>query len=879
MSLELYKRKRNFRTTAEPKGKILKGNKTRFVVHEHHASHLHFDFRLEIGGVLKSWAIPKGPSLNPKDRRLAVADEDHPVSYINFKGIIDEGNYGAGQVEIWDSGRFQLVDSKDAEKQLEKGDLSFILEGGKLRGQFKLIRMKGRGRQWLLIKVKDQYADPTWELELELKEATDRETDEDDREGSSFETGAATADEAVMHLTDDDILPSVPGAVRAQMPDSIEPMLATLVDEPFSHSEWLYELKWDGVRAICYIKNGQARFLSRNEKEMGFRYPELANIAEYVNAEEVILDGEIVAFDAEGVPNFQMLQSRVGLKNEKEIERLAKKHPVVFYVFDILYYNGFNLMPASLIHRKALLFETIIANNILRYSDHVVGNGESLFEHARGAGLEGIIAKHQGSAYVQRRSSDWLKIKTQLRQEVVIAGYTRPRGTRHLMGALVVGLYRGSDFQYVGHVGGGFDKKKLESIYQLLQPLKTKSSPFAKPPTTNEPVQWVKPKMVCDVKFSQWTADDRLRQPIFIGLRDDKNPAECTFELMHDTSREVDKVEEEVSFRVKHEETMNADKLFSNRHPSGSAKLSIDDHIVSLTHMEKIYWPDEGITKGNLLRYYYKVSEYILPYLKNRPLILKRYPNGIKGTSFFQHDIDNPPAFLNTVSVEAEEGQEIDYALCENLASLLYIVNLGTVAQNPWNSRVASLDHPDWIVFDLDPAEVEWDIVCDVALEIKGLLDKIELDSYAKTSGASGLHIYVPIAPNYSFEQAADFAELVARLVAKECPHVATTERSLKKRKAGQVYVDHLQNARGKSVVSPYSVRAHAGATVAAPISWAEVKRKARIEDFTIKNMLARLAKKGDLFKPVLENKQRLEKAITRLEKFVAAPKAKRARA
>jgi bifunctional non-homologous end joining protein LigD len=659
------------------------------------------------------------------------------------------------------------------------------------------------------------------------------------------------------------------------MPEVIEPMSATLVDESFSHPEWLFESKWDGVRAICFVEDGKVSFFSRNEKEMSFRYPELAHIGQAVNAEQAILDGEIVALNEKGLPSFQLLQSRVGLKNKREIERLGDEHPVVYTVFDLLYYNGFNLMPAQLVHRKTLLGEIVEPNDRLRYSDHVLGSGEEFFEKARKTGLEGIIAKHQGSPYVQARSSDWLKIKTLQRQEVVIAGYTEPRGARPLFGALVVGLYRNSELHYVGHVGGGFDHRSLEQVYSLMQPLKTGHSPFAVEPRTNEPVQWVRPALVCEVKFSEWTSDEHLRQPIFLGLRDDKEPAQCVFERLRHAMFEVEKVEGKVSLRGKgkEDEAVPGTTLFKARKLSGDAKVDVEGEVVSLTHLDKVYWPDEGISKADLLKYYFDTAHYLLPYLKDRPLILKRYPNGIKEKFFYQHDVDKVPDFVRTVLIESEDGRKLDYIIGHDLPTLLYVANLGTISQNPWHSRANDLDHPDWVVFDLDPEEVEFDLVRQVALALRDILEGLGLDSCVKTSGSRGMHVYVPIEPIYGYGQVANFAELVGTLAERENPEVVTLERSLKKRKSGRVYMDHLQNARGKSVAAPYSVRERPGATVSAPLEWDEVRRKLRPQDFTIETMPRRLAKKGDLFGSVLSKNQHLNDAVQKLENLLGGPR------
>lgn len=885
MALETYQKKRDFKHTTEPKGKVSKSSKHRFVVHEHHASHLHYDLRLEMGGVLKSWAVPKGPSLNPRQKRLAVMVEDHPVDYIDFEGHIPEGSYGAGDVVVWDTGDYELPANEDPIKKIDGGKLSFHLYGEKLKGEFHLVQIKGKGKQWLLIKGRDAFARADGDIEPILGAASPKAAAKPSRrvatrraartrraggvKGRELSAPSEATEPADVYLTPERTLPTVPGAQPAAMPDVVEPMLATLVDEPFSKPEWLYESKWDGVRAICFIKEGRARFVSRNGKEIGFRYPELAGLPERIHAGQAILDGEIVALDEKGQPSFQLLQSRVGLKNEKEIKRLASEHSVVYYVFDLLYYNGFDLRPAALLHRKALLEEIIEPNRVLNYSKHTTGNGNEAYERAKREGLEGIVAKHQASPYVQGRSNNWLKIKTVLRQEVVIGGYTQPRGTRELFGALVVGLYRrNGKLYYVGHVGGGFNHETLQQVYQAMQPLKIDRSPFAQKPETNEPVQWIKPALVCEVKFSQWTADEHLRQPIFVGLRDDKEPVECTFERRRDVRLEVEKVEQKVSLKEKKEtgHIVEAAKLFKGDRLSGDTKVKVDTDTVSLTNLNKVYWPEEGYTKGDLIKYYYDIAEYILPYLKERPLILKRFPNGIHEQFFYQHDVDDAPTFVRRAPIEAEDGRVIDYAVCDNRATLLYLANLGAIAQHPWHSRVGDLDHPDWVVFDLDPQKAEFPVICDVALALKALLENLGLESYAKTSGSRGIHLYIPIQPIYSYEQVARFAERVATRLVREHTDIATLERSIKKRKGGHVYIDHLQNARGKSLVAPYSVRERAGATVAAPLDWKEVKSGLTPQAFTIKTMSERLKKKGDLFKSLLRKRQRLDEAMKRVE-------------
>lgn len=898
MGLETYHRKRDFTVTAEPKGALSRADRRRFVVQEHHASRLHYDFRLEAAGVLKSWAIPKGPSLNPRHKRLAVMVEDHPVEYINFQGRIAEGHYGAGEVAVWDSGVYEPMDGAHILAGLERGIVSFRLYGEKLRGGFHLVRIAHRFDQWLLIKADDEYTDPDWVLEPVLKGSAAHVSTRGSRASKNRPAAAGTRDKAKRErplALEERQRPQpvrrriktaprqpgaqdvpLPGAVKASMPSVIEPMRATLVNKPFSDSEWLYETKWDGVRTVCFLARGQTRLFSRKEKEMSFRYPELADITRHLNATQAILDGEIVTLDERGHPNFQLLQARIGLEGDKDIARVAAEHPALYYVFDLVYYNGFDLTQAALSQRKHLLEQILTETSSVQYSRHVQGEGERLFDEVTRAGLEGVVAKHQDSSYVQQRSSAWLKFKVLKRQEVVIGGYTDPRGTRPCFGALVVGLYNEvGALHYIGHVGGGFTHASLEHIYDLIQPLRVHNSPFAEPLRTHEPAHWLKPELICEVKFSEWTADRHMRHPVFMGMRDDKDPRQCIFEVARDTRAEVEHQRTQASRQARTPSPtrstaspIDAAQAFSRPHLSGDLHVSVDDAMVTLTHLDKIYWPERGYTKGDLLRYYYRIAPIILPYLKDRPLILKRYPNGIHEKPFYQHDVDAAPAFLRTVSLEVEQGRKVDYALCDNLASLLYLVNLGVLAHNPWHSRATRLDFPDWIVFDLDPEGVPFDVVCDVARALHGVLKKIGLESYPKTSGARGMHVYVPIAADYGYQQVADFAQAVARVVERQGPDVITLERTLAKRPAARVYFDHLQNARGKTVVAPYSVRERSAASVSTPLEWHEITQWLSPEDYTLVTIAERVHEKGDLFRDVLTRKQHLSVPLSKLAKL-----------
>ena len=830
MPLEKYKHKRDFKKTSEPSGKISRKKQQRFVIQEHHASRLHYDFRLEMDGVLKSWAVPKGPSLDPSEKRLAVHVEDHPVEYIDFEGEIPQGNYGAGEVYIWDKGTYE-TDEQDPGKALEKGKLIVTLHGDKLHGEFHLVQMHGKkheDNQWLLMKGDDEFADPTWKLEQAAK--------------STFKAPDISFREAKTQ----------------SIPKTIKPMLATLVDEIPQGGEWFYEMKWDGYRGLCFLKNGKAHLLSRNEKPLHF--PEIAEAVEKLKVDEAILDGEIVALDAKGLSHFQLLQNYLNAKDDDQ-----KPIALYYYVFDLLYLNGHDLRAASLEDRKKVLQE-LLANladeSHVRYSEHLTGDDyKAIWQQD---GVEGIMAKARDSKYVARRSHDWLKIKKIQEQEVVICGYTEPRGKRSHFGSLILGIYENKKLQFIGHSGSGFNERSLKEIDDLLKPLEIAKCPFDKIPHTNEKPHWVKPELVCEVKFSEWTDDGSMRHPIFLGLREDKNPAQCQREIPRPTEAVAEKDTPEKK-PAKSKETREAVQALQQKGLKGDMEVIADGEKIKLTHLDKVYWPESGITKGDLLRYYCAASKVLLPYLKDRPLILKRYPNGIGEAFFHQHNFDELPSFATGY----KDGDE-QYIVCNNLATLLYIVNLGTIAQHPWHSRTDLIDRPDYIVFDLDPGEVSYDVVCEVAQNLKKVLADLKLQAFAKTSGASGMHVLLPLKRLYSYRQASDFALLVAAAVERENPEIVTLERSIKSRPKKSVYLDTMQNSEGKSAASIWSVRAKTGATVSVPLLWSEVKAGLQPQQFTISNALENIKRNQHGFEKVLSSPQSLKGAMQLLEKKLA---------
>lgn len=831
MAIAEYQKKRNFSKTPEPAGHISRAEGHRFVVQEHHASRLHFDLRLEMDGVLKSWAVPKGPSLDPADKRLAVQTEDHPLEYLTFEGHIPEGNYGAGDMVVWDTGRYETRGSTPPDRQLAKGHLKLRFFGDKLHGDFALVRMPDDDSkpQWLLIKDHDEFAEPGWTLKTLLPD-----TKKTKKSGT----------------------PAMAGAKTAPMPEIVKPMLATLVDEPFTDDDWLFEVKWDGYRAVCFIENGKARLISRNDQDLSARFPYLSQAPALVDAKNAVLDGELVALDDEGVSRFQLLQptwrGRATDTEKVDPRRLA------YYVFDLLYYNGQSLMDCRLVDRKELLRTILRPTPFLRFSDHITGQGEALYAEGRKKGLEGVIAKRLDSRYEERRSREWLKVKQVQTTDVVIGGYTEPRGSRKDIGALVVGLYRGEDLIGVGHVGAGSRAQTTRAIYERLKPLATDLSPFAQSPKTNEPAQWVRPELVCEVKFSEWTNDFQLRQPVLLGLREDKDPKACVFEKPKSAELVVAEEDKKAKPAGKRSANRTSDALDALLDPASkveSAQVKVGGNDVELSNLNKVLWPKDGITKRDLLRYYHQMAETILPHLADRPLILQRYPHGIDKPSFYQHNVDDAPKYVEIFEVEESSGT-VCYAVCDNEATLLYIVHLAAIAFNPWHSRTDKIDNPDWIVFDLDPHGAPYRSVLDVALTTRDVLGAFDLECYPKTSGSSGLHIYVPIARRYSYQQGLAFANVVGAEVERRVPDLITRERTVRDRPKGKIYFDCYQNSKGKTIAAPYSVRACAGATVSMPLTWEQVEKGVRIEDFTIANV-PDLAKR-DLFAPVLNTHQPL---------------------
>ena len=968
--LEEYKKKRNFVRTPEPRGNTRQSrvynSRSRFVVQKHDATRLHYDFRLEDKkeGVLKSWAVPKGISLDPKIKRLAVLTEDHPLDYLLFEGVIPEGSYGAGSVIVWDTGTYAT--EEDISEQFKRGKVTFSLFGHKLRGKFKLVRINSRKEQeenqWLLMKSTDGLESEE-DLTIKRPESvlTGRtnddlaigkdEEDEDkklDRRRKNSSIAKATkvnsntrnvedtterqANEALRYPNN--ITPTLTDQQQQQkeFPTKIKPMLSTLVDKPFDSKDWVFEIKWDGVRSILFLhkKKGILELQSRNGKSITHRYPELVkelipspssttstltsshspphpSTSSVIKCKDsVVLDGEIVVLDKKNdIPNFQNHQRRMNVDLIKEIESLSKEIPATYYFFDILYIDGINLQGLPFLERRRILSDVITEKNArIKISHFIEEQGQEVFDKTKSMGLEGLIAKHKSSKYVQGiRSRDWLKIKHIKTQDCVVIGYIRGEGNReNYFGSLLLAVYdpRNNKLRFVGHTGSGFDFVQLDKVYTRLKALGIEKCPIDYVPYTNRPPVWIRPELVAEVKFSDWTSEKIMRAPIFLRFREDKAPKDCLIE----GEKPTDKVLEDIT-TVKLKESKKPNEQVLVNKPADRDNVYSSSSFFS--NLDKIFWDKTSthpkLTKKDLIIYYDKIGSFILPYLKDRPLSLSRYPDGAKGKSFYHKNWnqENTPSFVQTAKIysESRESNTINYIICNNKETLLWLANLGCIEMHPWYSRIndfelcqerndilyeekCGLNFPDFIIFDLDPyiysgyevkgQEPEYNhkgfrATVDVAYLLKDFFDSLRIESFIKISGRTGLHIFVPIANLYSYEQTRAFAEVVGNILVRRYPEKITMEWDTTKRK-GKVFFDHNQNARGKTIASVFSARPTESATISMPITWNDLSNVLPT-DYTILNVPDILNKKSvNPWDNILEKKQDLNKILENISQL-----------
>jgi len=845
--LEAYRKKRDPDRTPEPFGGRRLTPGQGFVVQKHAARRLHYDLRLEMDGVLKSWAVPKGPSVHAEEKRLAVHVEDHPVEYADFEVVIAHGNYGAGSVIVWDRGWYRLVKPEDPLEQLRRGKLEFELFGYKLRGRWTLARMSGKDKDWLLLKKADGAAGS--------EELTERYP-QSVLSGLTVEEMADTPG----HLAAIRQRLEGLGAPRREVTARRQPfMLATLGERVPSGKDWLCEIKFDGVRVLAARRGALVELYGRSGQVITGRYPDLVRTLLALRVDHFVIDGEIVARDPSGRPSFQRLQPRMALTDPREIESAAARIPVEGAFFDCVGLEGHDLRHLPLTQRKECLRMLVPPLGPVHYVDHVMEHGDAFLEAAAEARLEGIVAKRASSAYTGGRSRDWIKVKCQRRAEFVIGGYTDPQGTRGYFGALHIGLYDGgvSDavrLVYVSKVGTGFDHAGLKSLWENLQPLARATPPFdggAVPKGRGH--HWVEPRLVCEVRFSDWTNDGGIRHPTFLGLRSDKRAEDCRREESLPPSRN-DAAEEIAVPAVP-------------ASPAGGESVAKE---VKLTNLKKLFWPAEGYTKGDLVAYYEQVAPLLLPYLRDRPLVLTRYPDGITGKSFYQKDAPEfAPAWVRTERVYSKDAErEIDYFVVDDVESLRYVANSGAIPLHLWASRLGSLERPDWLVLDLDPKGAPFTDVVKVARALHRILDDLELPSYPKTSGATGLHILIPLGARYVDDEVRTFARLLAVLGVEAEPDISTVARPLRAR-GGKVYIDFGQNGHGQTIVAPFSLRPLPGAPASCPLLWSEVTARLDPARFTMATVPKRFEGMADPLLPVLRGGIDMAAALARMaERF-----------
>jgi len=898
--LNEYNRKRNFAKTPEPSGKPKKSGEgaLRFVIQKHDATRLHYDFRLEIDGVLVSWAVPKGPALDPSEKRLAVQTEDHPMEYGSFEGIIPAGEYGAGEVIVWDhgtytpdeEGKLSWHNRAQAEKRmrdgLKRGKISVFLMGEKLKGSWTLVRLQKTQKEWLLIKHHDPFA--------QKRDPTEEET--------SVLSGRTLIDvkEGRSHARKKQ--PKVEAGRAARFPKLIPPMLATLGDAPFSKEGWLFEPKMDGIRAGVYIKDGKVTLLSRNGLDLTAQYPTLvAGFEKYKS--NAIFDGEIIALNERGRPSFQHLQRRLGLTRGADIKAAETKTPIFFYAFDVLYYDGRDLTELPLYQRRQILQDVLIPRQEIRLIEQFAGDGESAFKACVENEMEGVVGKRADSVYeAGRRSKAWVKVKVTASAEFLICGYTEGTGARSkTFGSLLLGEHdEQGNLRYVGGVGTGFDDKQLRQLRAKMKPLAVKQCPFKKKPPGKLNPTWVKPELVAEIKFAERTQDKLLRAPVFLHLRSDVEPEQVKPQPIIETE-DLQAVSVEPKQTKKFVEVEEVLAQLDNK--SEKIELQVEGNKIGFTNLDKVFWPAHGerpaVTKREYVRYLARVSPYILPHLRDRLITFIRFPNGIGQGRFYQKHWEHKlPPFVSTFMYFTEHlNHDQEFLVCNNLSTLLWLGQIADLELHTSHSRnnpepdahqlsmdytgsietveKSMMNYPDYLVLDLDPymysgkerkgAEPElhkegFKQACRVAYWLKELLDSLKIESFLKTSGKTGLHIYIPLIRNIDYPTVRVLAEILGRQVLKEHPEDVTMDWAVVKRK-GKTFFDHNMNARGKSLSSIYSPRVALEASVSTPLKWHELS-SIYPTDFTVWTVPERLAQVGDLWADILDHKNDMEKLL-----------------
>jgi bifunctional non-homologous end joining protein LigD len=811
--LRQYRAKRDAARTPEPFGeerpaaRLAADAPRRFVVQQHAARQLHWDLRLEIDGVLVSWAVPKGPSVDPEEKRLAVRTEDHPLEYADFEGIIPEGNYGAGAMIVWDCGVYRSVDGHSPQAGLEAGKLDLSLEGHKLRGRFALVQTRrGEGRDWLLFRKGRS---------LEEAEASAAMAPQ------SVLSGLTVAEVAAGTNRASELLEAMPkrGAPRRELPrDAYAPMLAIRGERPFSRAGWLFELKVDGVRALAVRRGRDVELRVRSGAERSALYPELITALRALPVDEFAIDGEIAAFDGRGRSSFERVQRRFTQTDPNAIADVVREAPVGFVAFDLLSACGRDLRGLPLVQRKELLSHFCPRVGVVRFADHVEGDGERLYEAAEKHGLEGIVAKRGASKYRSGvRSPDWQKLKIPRTARLVVGGIVPGKGSRSALGSLMCGWYRDDQLIYAGNIGSGLSEDAIRHVLTFADAHERDTSTFAELPSPlPRGTRHLEPQLVLEGRFTELTSAGVMRHPVFLRWLEDTPPEECLAPRTRDSGGGT---------------------------ASPPSEIAPAEPAPALTRVDKVFWPTEGYTKGDLLAYYEAIWPWLAPYLRDRPVVLTRYPDGIEGKHFYQK---NAPEFTpDWVTRESIEGT--DYFICNELRTLLYVINSGAIPLHVWSARRDRIDYPDWLILDLDPKEAPFAHVVEIARAAHRLLDELDTPHFVKTSGQDGLHVMLPLGERAELghDEAKRLAEILARVLCSELPEIATVARPVAAR-GDKVYVDYLQNGRGKLIAAPFSVRPRSGAPVSTPLTWKQVTRRLDPTRWNVVRTPRQMAKNGD---------------------------------
>ena len=865
MPLDEYRRKRDFGSTPEPAPGDLVERSGRFTVQRHRATALHYDVRLEIGGVLVSWAVPKGPTLDPTARRLAMRTEDHPIEYLDFEGVIPERQYGAGDVIVWDWGHFEPeAETPDPAAALRKGEIKFVLHGEKLRGRFTIVRTDRRGRggsaereRWLLLHKRDEVALDGWDAEEHPPSVRSGRTNDEVRDGVPPRFQA----EAPRPVGEIDLS----AARAAPMPDFIPPMRATLATDPFDDPDWLFEIKWDGYRVEAVVRDGRARLWTRNQQDAARYFPDLAGQASWLDAREAIVDGEVVALDEAGRPSFSLLQDRTGIRTGRlpGTKRHGPPAPVVYQAFDLLHLDGSSLLSVPLEERKRLLRSRLRPNERVRYAGHVEGDGRAFTEAARRNELEGIVAKLRRSPYEPgRRARSWLKIKLRREQEVVVVGWLDGQGSHRDLGSLIVGVRSGDRWAHAGQVGSGIDARTRRELRATLDELARDGS-VLEPVPRLKGAHWVEPKLVIRVEFADWTADDLLRQAAYTGLELGRAPMSVRRERAVETSEATARAEHEHHAKAMPAADADADAAALDAiEREGTWRAA--GREVRVTNLDKVLFPgrdgEKAITKRDLLGYHLAVGPVLVPYLADRGLTVQRFPNGVEQRGFWQKDLPKhaPPWVKRWTYHHREEGPK-DYPVVSEPATLLWLAQEAAIELHPWTSPADTPDRPSYALIDIDPGpDTTWDEVVALARMYRTALEHLGVRGHPKVTGKRGIQVWIGIRPGPGFDETRDWVEGLSRAIGATVPDLVSWEWAKRARK-GKARLDYTQNAINKTLVAPYSPRPAAGAPVSMPIDWDELEDGSlRPDRWTIRDAVERIAERGDPFASVITDRQEL---------------------